>query len=306
MYYFIVNPGSRSGHGKIVWQAVEAILEQEQVEYRVFFTSYRYHATQLAREITSRDEKLTLIAVGGDGTVNEVIGGITDFDKVTFSYIPTGSSNDFARSLHLPVSPKEAVENILHPSFYQKLDLGLVSYGSKERYFAVSCGTGFDAAVCQEALSSPVKDFLNHLKLGKLTYVGIALKQILLFQPAPATLILDGKEKVSFRRTYFIAAMNCPYQGGGLKLCPKAKTDDGMLDFCVVEGLSKLTIALMFPTAFRGIHTVFRGIHLYRAKTAEIRFKGPAALHTDGEPGRTEEPVFLSCSPKRLTIIAGK
>ena len=128
MYYFIVNPGSRSGRGKAVWQIVEGILEREKVEYRVFFTAYRYHATKLAREITSQKEKLTLVTVGGDGTVNEVVDGIQDFSRVTFGYIPTGSSNDFARSLDLPISPEAAIHNILHPSYYRTIDLGLASY----------------------------------------------------------------------------------------------------------------------------------------------------------------------------------
>ena len=117
MYYFIVNPGSRSGRGKAVWQIVEGILEREKVEYRVFFTAYRYHATKLAREITSQKEKLTLVTVGGDGTVNEVVDGIQDFSRVTFGYIPTGSSNDFARSLRLPSAPEAALYNIQIPPF---------------------------------------------------------------------------------------------------------------------------------------------------------------------------------------------
>ena len=136
MYYFIVNPGSRSGNGKIIWKRVEQILEQEQVEYRVFFTSYRYHATKLAREITSRSEKLTLVSVGGDGTLNEVVDGIQNLERVTLGYIPTGSSNDFARSLSLPSKPEEALHNILHPSYFQRIDLGLMTYGSLTRRFA--------------------------------------------------------------------------------------------------------------------------------------------------------------------------
>ena len=106
MYYFIVNPGSRSGNGKYVWQKAERILDQEDVEYRVFFTAYRTHATELAAEITARTERLTLIAVGGDGTVNEVINGIRDFSRVTLGYIPTGSSNDFARCMGIFYSQK--------------------------------------------------------------------------------------------------------------------------------------------------------------------------------------------------------
>ena len=102
MYYFIVNPASRSGNGKYVWQKAEKILDQENTEYRVYFTSYQGHATKLARDITARGERLTLIAVGGDGTVNEVLNGIRDFSRVIFGYIPTGSSNDFARCMGFP------------------------------------------------------------------------------------------------------------------------------------------------------------------------------------------------------------
>ncbi len=305
MYYFIVNPGSRSGNGKIIWKRVEQILEQEQVEYRVFFTSYRYHATKLAREITSRSEKLTLVSVGGDGTLNEVVDGIQNLERVTLGYIPTGSSNDFARSLSLPSKPEEALHNILHPSYFQRIDLGLMTYGSLTRRFAGSCGCGFDAAVCQEALESPIKDTLNRFGLGKLTYVGIALKQLLLFRPAPVTLTLEHRKRLHFSRTYFLSALNCPYEGGGLKMCPKARPDDGFLNVCVVEGLSKLTIALMFPTAYLGWHNIFRGIHQYRVKSLEMRPEKSLPFHTDGEPYTPEDVLTVSCLPGALTIIAG-
>lgn len=305
MYYFIVNPGSRSGNGKVVWARIEELLEEQQVEYRVFFTSYRYHATRLAREITSHGERLTLVTVGGDGTVNEVIDGIQDFSRVTFAYVPTGSSNDFARSLKLPVSPESALQNILHPAYFQKIDLGLISYGSNTRRFAGSCGCGFDAAVCQEALCSPIKKALNRFGLGKLTYVGIALKQILLFRPVPVRLTLDHNKKLRFPRTYFLSVLNSRYEGGGLKLCPGARPDDGFLDVCVVENLSKLTIALMFPTAYAGFHTIFGGVHLYRVKSLEIQPEAPLPFHTDGEPYAPEKTLTVSCLPGALTIIAG-
>ena len=122
MYYFIVNPSSRSGHGKEVWQTVEEILDQEDVEYRVYFTAHRYHATKLAQEITAQNTRLTLVAIGGDGTVNEILNGIRDFSTVTFAYIPTGSGNDFARALGLPSDTAEAVNNILHPSYFGRAD----------------------------------------------------------------------------------------------------------------------------------------------------------------------------------------
>lgn len=305
MYYFIVNPGSRSGNGKIVWQAVEQLLEQEQVEYHVYFTAYRHHAIHLVQEILAEHPgRLTLVAVGGDGTVNEVLNGIQDFSRVTFGYIPTGSSNDFARSLGLPGTPKEALDNILHPGYLMKMDLGLVTCGNEKHYFAVGCGCGFDAAVCHEALRSKIKDTLNKLRLGKLTYVGIALKQLILIRPTPITVILDGRKRVTFPRTYFVTAMNCCYEGGGLKFAPKAAPGDGFLDLVAVEGLSKGAIVLLLPTAFKGLHTFFKCVHIYRAKEIEVLLHGRQAAHTDGEPYYFQGSVKISCIPQAITVIA--
>jgi len=306
MYYFIVNPGSRSGHGRSVWRTVEQILKREKAEYQVFFTSRRYDATKLAQEITAKNERLTLTALGGDGTVNEVINGIRDFSQVTFAYIPTGSSNDFARSLGLPSDTEAAVMNILHPKYLQKIDLGLAFLDDRKHYFAVSCGCGFDAAVCHEALSSPIKNLLNKLKLGKLTYVGIALKQILMSRRFASTLLLNDQETFTFPKTFFIAVMNCRYEGGGLMLCPSARADDGLLDVCVVGSLPRLVIAAMLPTAYWGKHTIFPDIHLYRVKNFEVRLAEQIAFHSDGEPSYVQNHLQVSCLPNCLTVISGK
>lgn len=305
MYYFIVNPGSRSGIGKRVWKTVEEILEQEDVEYRVFFTSYRYHAAKLAHEITSRDGRVTLVAVGGDGTVNEILNGIRDFSKVTFAYIPTGSSNDFARSLGLPADTETAVRNILHPSYFGRVDLGAVRLGQRTQYFAVSCGCGFDAAICHAAFSSRIKNLLNRLHLGKLTYIATGLKELLLCRPAPVTVILDGRKTLRFRRTFFAAAMNCRFEGGGVKFCPSAVTDDGMLDVCVVEGPSRLLIVPMFLLTLPGFHKILPGVHLYRARTVEFQSSRRLPVHTDGEPYFLKGTASISCIPQALPIILG-
>lgn len=307
MYYFIVNPGSRSGNGKLVWQAVEQLLEQEQIEYHVYFTAYRYHAIHLVQEILAEHTgRITLVAVGGDGTVNEVLNGITDFSRVTFGYIPTGSSNDFARSLGLPGTPEAALSNILHPKYLMKMDLGQVTCGEEAHYFAVGCGCGFDAAVCHEALRSKFKDTLNHLKLGKLTYVGIALKQLIMMRMMPITVILDGRKKLSFPRTFFATAMNCCYEGGGLKFCPKAKPTDGLFDFVAVNGLQKWQVLFLLPLAYKGWHTPFKCVHIYRAKEIEVQLTGRQAAHTDGEPYYFQGSVKISCIPQLLTMIAAK
>ena len=304
MYYFIVNPGSRSGNGKHVWKTVEEILEAEEVEYRVFFTSCRYHATRLAREITARDERLTLVAVGGDGTVNEILSGIRDFSKVTFAYIPTGSSNDFARALGLPSDTAAAVQNLLHPSYFRRIDLGRARLGEQTLYFAVSCGCGYDAAICHAAFCSSVKKLLNRLRLGKLTYIATGIRQLLLSRPAPLAITLDGRQTLRFRRTVFAAVMNCRFEGGGVRFCPRALPDDGQLDICVVEG-SRLLIVPLFLLSLAGIHGILPGVHLLRARSVELSSPRKLPLHMDGEPYFLKGKLRLDCIPGVLPLIAG-
>ena len=304
MYYFIVNPGSRSGNGRYVWKTVEEILEAEEVEYRVFFTSCRYHATRLAREITARDERLTLVAVGGDGTVNEILSGIRDFSKVTFAYIPTGSSNDFARALGLPSDTAAAVQNLLHPSYFRRIDLGRARLGEQTLYFTVSCGCGFDAAICHAAFCSSVKKLLNRLRLGKLTYIATGIRQLLLSRPAPLAVTLDGHQTLRFRRTVFAAVMNCRFEGGGVRFCPRALPDDGQLDICVVEG-SRLLIVPLFLLSLAGIHGILPGVHLLRARSVELSSPRKLPLHMDGEPYFLKGKLRLDCIPGVLPLIAG-
>ena len=109
MYNFIVNPNARSGLGQSVWKELEAILRKDNIEYQVCYTKYQKHATSIVREITSDGEDHTIVALGGDGTVNEVVNGIVHLDKTILGYIPIGSSNDFARGLELPTNPEDAL-----------------------------------------------------------------------------------------------------------------------------------------------------------------------------------------------------
>lgn len=115
MYYFIVNPSSSSGKGMKTWQTVEHLLRSEHVPYHVFFTSRKKQGEELAHMISSRHSPCTIVAVGGDGTANEVISGLTNYSQIQFGYIPSGSGNDLAAGLNLKISPSAALQAILHP-----------------------------------------------------------------------------------------------------------------------------------------------------------------------------------------------
>lgn len=303
-YTFIVNPNSRSGLGRRLWFQVEPLLRKYQVHYQVFYTKYRQHATRIVRELTADGKYHTIVVLGGDGTVNEVVNGIAVLSNVTLGYIPTGSSNDFARSFHLPADPIPALRNILAPSRYLSVNIGILTYDGKERRFAVSSGMGFDAGICHEAMVSPIKPLLNTLHLGKLTYVGIALGQILTLTPGPMTVTLDGSRRIHFKKAYFATAMNLPYEGGGFRFCPDADCRDGLLDVIVVAGLSKLKILTLLPTAYKGWHTFFSGVYTYTCRKVDITGSASLPIHTDGEPVFRQNQASMSLEPEKLRIIA--
>lgn len=119
----------------------------------------------------------------------------------------------------------------------------------------MSSGLGFDAAVCEGALHSRFKKFLNQLHLGKLTYTGIALKELFLSHCPKAKLILDEATVVEVPAMFFTAAMNLPYEGGGFQFCPKADPKDDRLDLILVEKMPKLKI-LVPPS-----HSLLRKAH---------------------------------------------
>ena len=302
MYYFIINPKSCSGRAKAVWKDLEKILKSKKTTYHAYFTRYPKDAREYVRRLTADKTPKTLIAVGGDGTLNEVINGICDFDTVTFGYIPTGSSNDFARALGIPSDPAEALNAILSSRRSALIDIGQITVNQHCKNFLISAGIGMDAAICHQASVSKIKYTLNQLGLGKLTYVSLALQQLFLCRPTRMMITVDGKA-YHYDKVYLIAVMNMPYEGGGCMFAPNAKYNDDKLDLCVVEGLSKLKILCLLPTVFFGKHVKFSGIHIIRGRSIAIASRRPRIIHTDGETLNPKKVLTTSCSGKKLRII---
>lgn len=288
----------------MVWNLVEPELKKRKIEYQVYHTEYARHAIEIAAGITADGKEHTLVVVGGDGTVDEVVNGICDCSKVTLGYIPTGSGNDFTRALRLPTDIQAALENILDNGKGIPMDIGKVGCGGKVYRFAVSAGIGFDAAVCHQAAVSPIKVFLNKLGLGKLTYLAIALKCIFLETPMPAEIQIDGEKILKFEHTYFTAVMNHPYEGGGFFFCPKADIRDRMLDVIVVSDLPKWKILLLLPTAFFGKHVNFKGISIYRCREIKVKMSKKLPIHADGEPIAVERTLKAALEPEQIRVIA--
>lgn len=307
MYHIIINPRSRSGRGLRIWkETVEPRLHEEGIAYRNYFSEKPGDVARLAGEITAdaAGKPVTLIILGGDGTVNEALSGVGDASNVTLGYIPTGSSNDLARDLNIPKDPLEALELVLHRGDIHTMDMGAVTYPSGEtRPFIVSCGIGFDAAVCEEAMRSKIKNMFNRLGLGKLTYLGIALKQLFSAKAVSCRLILDDGAPIDMGTLLFVTCMIHRFEGGGFMFCPDADASDGILDLCAVGDLPKLLILFALPTAFKGKHYRFRGLTPYRARTVTIETSAPLWVHTDGEVSRKSDRLTVNCRQGVVRMI---
>lgn len=305
MYQIIVNPKSRSGQGERLWKQIERRLAGGQIPYEVHFTRYRGDGKRLAAALTKGawDSADTLLVIGGDGTVNEVVSGIEHLASVTLGYIPTGSGNDFARGLGIPRDPEAALERILKGKGIREIDVGNICLGEKRRRFVISAGIGFDAAICHQALSSRLKDTLNRLRLGKLTYACIALRQLASFETCTLYAAPRNGERQRFEKTYFAAVMNLPYEGGGLKFAPDAVLDDGYLDVMIACGLPKWKVLCVLPFAFFGKHTLFPEVHMIRCSAITLEADPGMAVHMDGESGGYRKKVELRVEPERLKIV---
>lgn len=323
MYHVIVNPASKSGRGADIWNRIELILNERSIEYKVFFSKEAGHVIKLVQELSASllesgsAEPLKLIVLGGDGTMNETLQGISDFDRVEVGYIPTGSSNDLARDLKIPADPGAALERILSCREPVPMDIGRLVYhqageqtstfsneeGVNQRYFIVSSGIGFDAAVCEEALTSKFKKVLNKIGLGKLTYLIIALKQLIKAKKITCDFTLDDNRTIHMSKFLFVACMNHQYEGGGFKFCPDADYRDGILDICAVGNIPKWLVLLALPTAFKGNHFRFQGIDRYAASKIHLETSSPLWVHTDGEVSQKSSSITLTCLKEKLMFL---
>ncbi len=315
MYYIVVNPASQSGRGKRYWNKIQPILSERNIPYQVFFSEYHGHVTEIIDELTyeshNTQDDINLIVLGGDGTINEALQGIHCFDRVNLSYIPTGSSNDLARDIQISRKPVEALLHLLeHPITYQ-MDIGTVHWENSlvrdgqmtipDRRFIVSCGIGYDAAICQEALVSTIKDFFNHCGLGKLTYLGIALKQLIRTRYITGELTINDSETIiPLQKLIFVAGMNHRYEGGGFKFAPDANDQDGILDICMASKVSKMKILRCLPTAFKGNHYQYDGIDGYKANCYTVRTSIPLWVHTDGEVETKADFISVKCNAAQI------
>ncbi|CAM5201439.1 YegS/Rv2252/BmrU family lipid kinase OS=Ureibacillus acetophenoni OX=614649 GN=SAMN05877842_102557 PE=3 SV=1 [Ureibacillus acetophenoni] len=281
--HFIINEKAGNGKGKKVWNKFK---DQLTIPFFEHFTQYSGHALQLAHSITHKlveeNREGLLIAIGGDGTIHEIINGITMPSNIYVGYVKAGSGNDYSRAYHTFVSAYE-IEQFVQNPIGIKMDCGQMFYNNNEsKKFVNNAGVGFDAFVARKVNGSKTKKYFNKIGLGKLSYGFATIVALFKFKRFDVEVIVDGKQ-YKFRKSWFVTVSNQPYFGGGMKLTPKSKANDQQLEITIVHNLSHMKLLFLFMTVFTGSHTSLPQVTQLKGTEFQVQVTDPLYLHADGE-----------------------
>ncbi|MDY6908052.1 MAG: diacylglycerol kinase family lipid kinase [Chloroflexota bacterium] len=276
----IVNPCAGGGFTGRKWPQIRGLLQDAGLSIEHGFTDGPGHGTDLAREAVERGHEL-VIAVGGDGTVNEVANGLVDEEgkgRATLGIIGLGTGGDAIRTLGIP---RDYVQACHLFSDYRKctIDLGEVEYtggtGWVRRLFFNTAGLGFDAATVerQHALPGGLRGTLPYLIALGITLVSYRNKRV--------TLSVDGQAEE--RRCFTVVVNNGRYFGGGMKIAPEADVCDGLLDVVVIGDMGRSGILWNLPKVYSGNHIGHPMVSAYRALGVEVGSPERLLLQVDGE-----------------------
>lgn len=278
----IVNPVAGKGAGRKAIPEITACLESLGIDHDLIVTEYPEHAIVLAEQAGSNGHT-TVVAVGGDGTVNEVINGLmraANDHRLTanLAVIPVGRGNDFSFGMGVPQDLKAACK-LLAEGKTRKIDVGLVVGGDypQGRYFGNGVGIGFDTIVGFEAAKLPA--FIS----GIPAYLIAAIKTIFLFFNAPHLRIdIDGA--VMEQPCLLVSLMNGKRMGGSFMFAPESASDDGLINLCIAHQVTRLQVLGLFPKVMGGTQADHPAIKMPTGARIKVEaLTGSLPVHADGE-----------------------
>jgi diacylglycerol kinase (ATP) len=284
----IVNPAAGDGAGARVGANLARELESSGFKVEIVQTPAPGEAARIARE-ASVDGCRTVIAVGGDGTANEIANGLVDTGTALALY-PIGSGNDFARALGYPRRRRD-LARFLAGARRRVIDVGEVN----GRIFVNAAGVGIDGHVAErvEASARVVGPLLGY-------FVG-ALVSIATYRPQPMRLTIDGQTLEG--KHLLVVAANGTHFGSGMHVAPKARVDDGLFDIVVAGDLGRWASLVALAKLYRGTHVNGRDIRAYRARSLDVELQRELPTQADGEPVRASF-LTVRMRPGALTVLS--
>ncbi|MFP3542513.1 diacylglycerol kinase family lipid kinase [Rhizobium sp. SIMBA_035] len=294
----VLNPASGRRGRRVFWSALRRALEARSADISLRETKGFGDAGRHGRELAEDGCDLVL-AVGGDGTVGEVAGGILRSRRpgAVFSFIPTGTGCDFARNFAIPREPSKIAEHLLTAPV-RSVDAGLLTCENED---GVSCTRHF-INIASFGVSGKIVSAVNEARRGRrlpgpMVFFYHSLMQILRYKPCKIRLRLDGEDVYDGPITA-VAVANGAWFGGGMKVAPGADVSDGLFDVVIIRGAARLRVLTLMNSIYSGKHVKSPLVSIHRARLVEVWPAGEAApVDSDGEaPGHI---------PARFEILPG-
>jgi diacylglycerol kinase (ATP) len=284
----LLNPTAKRGKARLLLERALEVFRLENVQFDVRESQSSQHLTELAK--AAREEKPDLIvSAGGDGTHHYVINGLFG-SEVPLGLLPLGTGNDLAKGVGMPMDVQAAAATLLKG---QVREIDVARAGTM--ICGCIAGVGFDSTVTRYA-----NEHARWLS-GPLAYTWSLLRCMREYQPKPLEIMTDG-ECFSGDVVFAVVGNNVSY-GGGIRLAPRAKLDDGLLDICVIPYMSRLELLRWVPRAYRGEHLRHPRIKYFQARNITLRSDSRMELFGDGEFLQVL-PATIEVVPRALRLIA--
>ena len=283
---FIMNPISGTGSKASIPHLIDSTLNKELFEYEIKTTERAGHASHLAREAKEQHVDI-VVAVGGDGTVNEVARAIVHSDTA-LGILPCGSGNGLARHLLLPMNLKKSIE-IINDCEIRDLDYGVIN----DYPFFCTCGMGFDAFVSMK--------FAESGKRGPISYAENILREGLKYKPETYT--LEDETGTKQYKAFLISCANASQYGNNAYIAPQASMSDGLMDVIIMEPFDVIEAPQVSFDMFNKTLDKNSRIKTFRCKKLHITRSKPGVIHYDGDPVMTGESIDIHLEEKGIKML---
>jgi len=272
----IFNPHADRGRAWDLASSLQAIIERHGGASWAS-SEYPTHATELAEQAT-REGYDIVAALGGDGTVHEVVNGLMRVppeSRSLLASVPLGSGNDFSSNVGIQKDIELAMERVFHGE-PKAIDMGRITDGSgRMEYWDNTLGVGFDA-------SATIHSYQITRLQGFMMYLWAVIQTIMRNHDAPLMEIITDEETIE-QRVLMLVLCNGPREGGGFFIAPDAKPDDGIFHYAMVEYVSRLMMFRLVPEVMKGTHGRFKQVRMGQFRELKLNSERPITIHTDGE-----------------------
>lgn len=284
---FIINPAAGNGSAKTLLEPIHKRLENSEIEYKMVISQSKGQIETLTMQAII-DGYNEIVAVGGDGTLTEMIQGIcqSGSSNIKAGILPCGTGNDFSKVLYMSQDPLMILESVL---LGKTKDADLFDCNGIKCINI--CAMGIDGQIVIDT------EKIKKLFPGPVAYLISTLKSLMIYKARKIEIEMD-QTRIQ-RKTLIVAVGNGKYFGGGMKITPKAEIDDGLMDVCIVNHVPKLKLIAMFPSIFKGEHLNIREVEYYRcSEISVVSLEKSLLLNVDGN--------IVGSTPVRITLAKEK